>query len=225
MKKVIRMTESQLKKMVEQTVNQEDNQFFKLIINQWGDNVKTNPSGKGKEVILLNGDKVWFYSSGDCYYISKDLTSVTAGEIVPSGTTDFKLVFEDGDSYDSVTEKWTVSAPQTPKPCANQLIDTSNGSLLKFGCKTQGVKELQTLLDFKNPTGYFGNITKQRVTDFQKKNNLKVDGVVGPETYKALTPNAVPPPAQDVKEYVDEDNKDEDGEDFNQFLDSLFIKD
>ena len=149
MKKVIKMTEGQLKRMVEQTVNQEDNQFFKLIMNQWGDNVKTNPSGKSKEIILSNGDKVWFYYSGDCYYISKDLTSVTAGKVVPSGTTDFKLVFEDGDSYDSVTEKWTEKAPQTPKPCANQIIDITNGSLLKFGCKTQGVKELQTLLDFK----------------------------------------------------------------------------
>jgi peptidoglycan hydrolase-like protein with peptidoglycan-binding domain len=214
MKKVIRMTESQLKKIVEQTVNQEDNQFFKLIINQWGDNVKTNRSGKGKEIILSNGDKVWFYSSGDCYYITKDEKAVTAGEIVPSGTTDFKLVFEDGDSYDSVTEKWTEKAPQTPKPCANQIIDITNGSLLKFGCKTQGVKELQTLLDFKNPTGYFGKITKQKVTDFQKKNSLKVDGVVGPETYKALTPNAIPPPAQDVTE--DEDIA---------MLDNLFSKD
>jgi peptidoglycan hydrolase-like protein with peptidoglycan-binding domain len=215
MKKVIRMTESQLKKMVEQTVNQEDNQFFKLIINQWGDNVKTNRSGKGKEIILSNGDKVWFYSSGDCYYITKDEKAVTAGEIVPSGTTDFKLVFEDGDSYDSVTEKWTEKAPQTPKPCANKIIDITNGSLLKFGCKTQGVKELQTLLDFKNPTGYFGKITKQKVTDFQKKNSLKkVDGVVGPETYKALTPNAIPPPAQDVTE--DEDIA---------MLDNLFSKD
>jgi peptidoglycan hydrolase-like protein with peptidoglycan-binding domain len=185
-----------------------------LIINQWGDNVKTNRSGKGKEIILSNGDKVWFYSSGDCYYITKDEKAVTAGEIVPSGTTDFKLVFEDGDSYDSVTEKWTEKAPQTPKPCANQIIDITNGSLLKFGCKTQGVKELQTLLDFKNPTGYFGKITKQKVTDFQKKNSLKVDGVVGPETYKALTPNAIPPPAQDVTE--DEDIA---------MLDNLFSKD
>jgi hypothetical protein len=51
--------------------------------------------------------------------------------------------------------------------------------------------------------------------DFQKKNSLKkVDGIVGPETYKALTPNAVPPPAQDVTE--DEDIA---------MLDNLFTKD
>ena len=49
----------------------------------------------------------------------------------------------------------------------------------------------------------------------KKKNSLKkVDGVVGPETYKALTPNAIPPPAQDVTE--DEDIA---------MLDNLFSKD
>ena len=31
MKKIIKLTEGQLKRMVEQTVNQEGNQFFKLI--------------------------------------------------------------------------------------------------------------------------------------------------------------------------------------------------
>jgi hypothetical protein len=214
MKKIIKLTEGQLKKMVEQTVNQEDNQFFKLIINQWGDIVHTSPGGKGKEIILSNGDKVWFYPNGNCYYITKDIKIITQGKVIPSGTTDFKLVFEDGDSYDSITEKWTVSAPQTPKPCANQLIDTSKGSLLKFGCKTQGVKELQTLLDFPTPTGYFGKKTLGAVKAFQQKNNLKVDGIVGPDTFKALTPNAVPAPAQDVAE--DEDIA---------MLDNLFKKD
>lgn len=84
--------------------------------------------------------------------------------------------------------------------CAPQLIDTSKGKILKFGCKTQGVKELQTLLDFTTPTGYFGNITKKKVMDFQKNNNLKVDSIVGPETYKVLIAKAVAPPSQDVSE-------------------------
>ena len=50
--------------------------------------------------------------------------------------------------------------------------------------------------------------------DFQTKNNLKVDGIVGPETFKALTPNDVSN-TQDVKEYNNSD------EDYNE-LDSLF---
>lgn len=215
MKKIIKLTESQLKKMVEQTVNQEENQFYKLIINQWGDEVKTTIDNKHKQIILSNGDRVWFFPNGSCYYIPKsDPSNTTLGEIVPSGTTDFKLVFDDGDTYDSVTEKWSNTSTPTPKPCANQLIDTSKGSLLKFGCKTQGVKELQTLLDFPTPTGYFGKKTLGAVKAFQQKNNLKVDGVVGPDTFKALTPNAVPAPAQDVAE--DEDIA---------MLDNLFKKD
>jgi peptidoglycan hydrolase-like protein with peptidoglycan-binding domain len=222
MKKVIKLTESQLKKMVEQTVNQENNQFYKLIINHWGDEVVINTkSGKYKQIILSNGDRVGFFPDGQCYYMPKaDPANNTLGKIVPSGTTDFKLVFDDGDTYDSVTEKWSNTSTPTSKPCANQLIDTSKGSLLKFGCKTQGVKELQTLLDFPTPTGYFGKKTLGAVKVFQQKNNLKVDGVVGPDTFKALTPNAVPAPAQDVKEYDDIDDNNED-QDYNE-LDSLF---
>jgi peptidoglycan hydrolase-like protein with peptidoglycan-binding domain len=69
------------------------------------------------------------------------------------------------------------------------LIDTSKGKILKFGCKTQGVKELQTLLDVVGkdgyPTGYFGNKTKQAVIDFQKKNKLKkIEGIVGQKHIK-----------------------------------------
>ena len=71
--------------------------------------------------------------------------------------------------------------------CANQLIDIvkdeSNTKILKFGCKTQGVKELQTLLDIIPPTGYFGNKTQQLVKKVQRDNGIKEDGIVGRETY------------------------------------------
>jgi hypothetical protein len=83
--------------------------------------------------------------------------------------------------------------------CANQLINISNvkNKLLKFGCKTQGVKELQTILSVFGkdgaPTGYFGKRTKQAVIDFQKTHkdsegkDLVPDGKVGTKTYEALT--------------------------------------
>jgi peptidoglycan hydrolase-like protein with peptidoglycan-binding domain len=139
------------------------------------------------------------------------------GTMVIISDSSYKIVWDNGYTYDSATDKVTKTVTQ-PKintvNCAPQLLDITKGKILKFGCKTQGVKELQTLLDFTTPTGYFGNITKQKVMDFQKKNNLKVDGIVGPETYKSLTPNAVPPPAQDVTE--DEDIT---------MLDNLFTKD
>jgi peptidoglycan hydrolase-like protein with peptidoglycan-binding domain len=148
---------------------------------------------------------------------NSDKTNKLMGTMVIISDSSYKILWDNGYTYDSATDKVTKTVTQ-PKintvNCAPQLIDTSKGKILKFGCKTQGVKELQTLLDFTTPTGYFGNITKQKVMDFQKKNNLKVDGIVGSETYKSLTPNAVPPPAQDVTE--DEDIA---------MLDNLFTKD
>ena len=213
MKKVIKLTESQLKRIIlEQQTEEQDNQFFKLINNQWGKLIQKRDDGN-IQLPLSNGDNVIFTNTGVCYYVSKQDGKTTEGKITPIGTTEFKLIFEDGDTYDSVSEKWTDNT--TPKPCANQLIDTSNGSLLKFGCKTQGVKELQTLLGFTTPTGYFGTKTQGLVKSFQQKNNLKVDGVVGPDTYKVLAPNATP--KQQVDEYYDEDD------DYNE-LDDLFDK-
>lgn len=73
--------------------------------------------------------------------------------------------------------------------CAPQLIDTSKGKILKFGCKTQGVKELQNLLDVTPITGYFGNKTLAAVKALQTSKNIKVDGIVGIETYPYVLAN------------------------------------
>lgn len=64
-------------------------------------------------------------------------------------------------------------------------------SLLKAGSRGSDVVELQTKL---NQLGYnvgladgiFGNLTKQGVMNFQKVHSLVVDGIVGPNTVKAL---------------------------------------
>jgi peptidoglycan hydrolase-like protein with peptidoglycan-binding domain len=150
---------------------------------------------------------------------NSDKTNKLMGTMVIISDSSYKIVWDNGYTYDSATDKVTKTVTQ-PKintvNCAPQLLDITKGKILKFGCKTQGVKELQTLLDFTTPTGYFGKITKQKVIDFQKKNNIEDDGIVGPETYKALTPNAVPAPAQDVKEYDDMYD-----DDYNE-LDNLF---
>ena len=74
--------------------------------------------------------------------------------------------------------------------CASSLEKIKEGSIkiLKYGCKNDAVKELQKLLGMeeKYQTGYFGPITKGKVTEFQKSNGLKVDGIVGPKTYTVL---------------------------------------
>ena len=75
--------------------------------------------------------------------------------------------------------------------CASSLEKIKEGSIkiLKYGCKTDAVKELQKLLGMeeKYQTGYFGSITKGKVKEFQtSKEGLKVDGIVGSKTYAAL---------------------------------------
>jgi peptidoglycan hydrolase-like protein with peptidoglycan-binding domain len=79
----------------------------------------------------------------------------------------------------------------------NKKIETeatkpSNVSVLKVGSQGDEVKLLQQhLKDLKffndEVTGYFGNVTKQTVIDFQKTKNLTADGVAGSETLNAIS--------------------------------------
>lgn len=66
------------------------------------------------------------------------------------------------------------------------------GQTLSKGMSHSDVEELQDLLmtkgvfPYHTSTGYFGEITEKSVTDFQRRNNLQVDGIAGPETNRAL---------------------------------------
>jgi peptidoglycan hydrolase-like protein with peptidoglycan-binding domain len=222
MKKVIRMTESQLKKMVENTINEQSSKnYFDVYKKTGGELTQVSPNHM-MDNESYEGQSYHIWDNGRVMSVdNSDKTNKLMGTMVIISDSSYKIVWDNGYTYDSATDKVSKTVTQ-PKintvNCAPQLLDITKGKILKFGCKTQGVKELQTLLDFTTPTGYFGKITKQKVMDFQKKNNLKVDGIVGPETYKSLTPNAVPAPAQDVKEY---DDMHDDDDDYNE-LDNLF---
>ena len=58
--------------------------------------------------------------------------------------------------------------------------------MLKIGSRGEQVKELQKLLHIY-PDGIFGKLTDEAVREFQKENNLKVDGIVGDKTWSVLT--------------------------------------
>lgn len=87
--------------------------------------------------------------------------------------------------------------------CAASLSEIKAGSnkILKKGCKTDAVKELQKMLKMeeKHHTGLFGDITKAKVIEFQKNNkdaegkSLVPDGVVGNKTYEALVKTQTTP--------------------------------
>lgn len=76
---------------------------------------------------------------------------------------------------------------------APSIAEASFGSQnLSYGMKNDDVKVLQEILmekgyfTYHTATGYFGEITKKAVIDFQRANQLKQDGIVGPKTFAAL---------------------------------------
>jgi murein L,D-transpeptidase YcbB/YkuD len=226
MKKVIRMTESQLKKMVENTVNEQSSKnYFDVYKKTGGELTQVSPYHM-MDIASYEGQSYHIWDNGRVMSVDDtDKTNKLMGTMVIISDSSYKIVWDNGYTYDSATDKVTKTVTQ-PKintvNCAPQILDITKGKILKFGCKTQGVKELQTLLDFTTPTGYFGNITKQKVMDFQKKNSLKkVDGVVGPETYKALTTPKTPIDTSGlgVDDDIDQFNKQQTNEYSNRLTD------
>lgn len=57
---------------------------------------------------------------------------------------------------------------------------------LKLGSKGDDVKKLQQVLCITPADGIFGKDTESKVKEYQKKNGLTVDGIVGQETLKKL---------------------------------------
>ena len=124
------------------------------------------------------------------------------GTMKITGNKSFKIIYDMGDVYDSKTNKvYSVGEESEENKyinCASSLDEIKEGSvkILKYGCKTDAVKELQKLLGMeeKYQTGYFGPITKGKVKEFQtSKEGLKVDGIVGSKTYAALTTQSTTP--------------------------------
>lgn len=236
MRNVIKLTESQLKKMVKDTINEQATKDY-FAVYEKAESIKLKPTKDPNEMLDDNGTglDLYIWNNGRVMSVDKaDSTRKLMGKMEILSDNSYKLVWTNGYTYDSATDsitKTVINPVAKPKintaNCANQLVDIANDptkrKILKFGCKTQAVKELQTLLGVvgKNgtPTGYFGSKTKQAVIDFQKKNQLvKKEGIVGPETYKALTPNAVQS-TQDLKEEFDYESDDESA---NEYLNSLF---
>jgi peptidoglycan hydrolase-like protein with peptidoglycan-binding domain len=233
MRNVIKLTESQLKKIVKDTINEQATKNY-FAVYEKADGVKLKPTKDPNQMMDSSSNpSIYIWNTGRVMAQDvADNTIRTMGNMIILSDDSYNIVWVNGYTYDSVTDTVNkTKTAETPKintaNCANQLVDIANDptkrKILKFGCKTQAVKELQTLLGVfgKNgtPTGYFGSKTKQPVIDYQKKNQLvKKEGIVGSETYKALTPNAVQP-TQDLKEEFDYESDDESA---NEYLNSLF---
>ncbi|MEG3975642.1 peptidoglycan-binding protein [Microcoleus sp. herbarium8] len=115
----------------------------------------------------------------------------------------------DGLAYLHLAETWETPAPQTRSPNSTKHLNLAFPPLLFFtialtilnivnpalaikkGDSGPEVAELQkTLQDAgyfsQKPTGFYGSITQAAVKKFQADNNLKIDGIVGPQTLSAL---------------------------------------
>lgn len=85
--------------------------------------------------------------------------------------------FDDTRTWDLGLESGT-GAPSPPSPPASRPV-------LRRGSKGADVRHLQSIL-LVIVDGDFGPNTERAVRDFQAKNKLAVDGIVGPRTWEAL---------------------------------------
>lgn len=150
----------------------------------------------------MTGSTYVFWDDGDFSVKEKDnLSGVSIFTGKWKCTTDgFVIDTNDGDHYDSKTTKWTgVSKTGSG---GSTVVDTTltgdelkGGKFVKIGMKGKIVGDIQRLLiklgytDISksgNPDDIFGRRTKASVVEFQRNNQIKDDGAVGPETWPKL---------------------------------------
>jgi hypothetical protein len=242
MKKIIKLTESQLKDIVSKVIKEQGVPMFdpnKIpgatfkdpspnAMNPKGDPTQFTSQKKlnigcvglkspetNKRIKGFNGETFKFFNNGRFVDVKGNKGNYECG----NQANIINLMY---DSNPKAVKYFNMTPPVSPavnsnKNCAPQLVDASKGKILKFGCKTQGVKELQNLLDVTPITGYFGNKTLEAVKALQTSKNIKVDGIVGIETYPYVLANGqtnTPPPTQNIDE-----------DDDIAMLDNLFKKD
>ena len=83
-----------------------------------------------------------------------------------------------------------VAVPKPAGPVSGEIAALLGDRLLQQGDENDLVRAMQLALarlgyPLKG-TGYFGGATETAVTDFQETHHLEVDGIVGPETARAI---------------------------------------
>lgn len=120
----------------------------------------------------------WLVDNARRYGFSAELQSepwhwrYVAGDNIPSAT----LAFEKSGSV-PVSNTTTTSGPA--------LVLAYPGTPLKLGSRGDSVKLVQAVVG-ATPDGYYGSVTERRVRDWQARNGLLADGVVGPVTWKKM---------------------------------------
>ena len=174
----------------------------------------TQTSGDGKKYYAYDipsstpggiAERVVFYNNGTGHIVKRGTHEAGKWKCGTSGVefridSDPSAVRYLGKITASPVEK--VNEPNLTSNCAASLDEIKPGSnkILIRGCKTDAVKKLQEMLgmEVKYQTGFFGDITKAKVIEFQKANKdaegkpLVPDGKVGSKTYGAMVTSKGP---------------------------------
>lgn len=120
----------------------------------------------------------WLVNNAHRYGFSAELQSepwhwrYVAGDRIPTATLAFE---KNGGQQPTTTTSNTGPA----------LIFAYPGTPLRLGSTGDAVKLVQTVVG-ATPDGNYGAVTERRVRDWQARNGLFADGVVGPVTWKKM---------------------------------------
>ena len=227
MKRIIKLTESQLRDIVSKVIKEQATPLSLVATPLKSLNigcVGLKSPETYKVIKGINGEEFTFYNNGRF----KDISDESMGFYVCGSQVNIvNLMYDDNPKaikYFNMTPPPVVNSNVN---CAPQLVDISKGKILKFGCKTQGVKELQNLLGVTPITGGFGNKTLAAVKALQTSKNIKADGIVGIETYPyVLALGNTPIPGSDTQgTNLPSPTQNMDEDDDISMLDNLFKKD
>ncbi len=112
---------------------------------------------------------------------------VAKGKHTGARTGDWKTSME----LKPYTPLSTVNAVNTALIASASKTYSRNKETVRFGTRSSTVKELQTTLNATGAKlavdGVFGQATRTAVLDYQKSNNLNIDGIVGSKTWSLLS--------------------------------------
>ena len=94
-----------------------------------------------------------------------------------------------------------LSAAPAVADTATPESSVADKPTLSFGSTGDSVVEVQALMALVRD-GWYGPVTTSAVKDFQRANNLQVDGVVGQQTWKSLAEASNQPAAQPGTEHA-----------------------
>jgi peptidoglycan hydrolase-like protein with peptidoglycan-binding domain len=213
MKKVVRLSESQLKRIINNIVNeqkinpQQTTQNTVGGINVGGQTIggiptETKPNlgcvaptdykikgsvANSFKYTRPDGEYI-FYSNGDVWLYELNSNKRLQTGKWTCGNSNIEVRWDSDPkavNYQPLPKNAFSQGTLGAKNCAQELTDIFGGKFVFFGCRGNAVKAVQDLLKI-NADGIFGKGTRDAVMKFQLSKKIKSDGVVGRDTLSFL---------------------------------------